>query len=153
MTHPTDFLLILLFQISLFVVFIDAEETFAIAAYFPDYRLDFNVNVTATLLTDLILFSQEPNADASLDGCCLKPKDYETARQAKAYKKETTGKDDSKCFYYSLRRFALTILGCSGKSMRIWLSIGGWGRSKEFEEIVNDSERRKQLVKNLRQVW
>jgi hypothetical protein len=93
MTQITRFLLILFFYSSLFVVSIDSEETFAIAAYFPDYRQDFNVNITAPLLTDLILFSLEPKADASLDGCCLKPEDYETARQARAYKKETTGKN------------------------------------------------------------
>jgi GH18 family chitinase len=37
--------------------------------------------------------------------------------------------------------------------MRIWLSVGGWDGSKQFEDIVYDTELKKELIRNLIRIW
>jgi hypothetical protein len=85
---------LLLLQNLLLIVPSHADE-FVVAAYYagPQVSPDYNVNASAHLLTDLILASQAPQEDATLDGCCLEPLDFATARQARARKQETTGRN------------------------------------------------------------
>jgi hypothetical protein len=86
------FVLLLLHNLLLLVP--SHADEFSVAAYYAGagYQPDYNVNASAHLLTDLILASQEPQEDATLNGCCLKPLDYATARQARTYKEEKTGR-------------------------------------------------------------
>lgn len=108
------------------VVATAAEEEFLIAGYLPDYRL-INLNAAANQLSDLILFSIQPEPDASVSGpnvCCLGDDHYAKARAAQKV----------------------------NDSLRIFASIGGAGRSQHLASIASDPQRRKILIANLIQL-
>jgi GH18 family chitinase len=103
-------------------VFAQDENTFRIAAYLPDYRFYINVNATAPFLTDLILFSIEP----SLNGCCLSQEKYQIARHAQDYKQEH-----------------------QNKRLRLWVTVGGGGRSDGFAGIAFDETKRDRFINEM----
>jgi chitinase len=100
-------------------------ESFAVAAYLPDYRLGSafaaNLNASALHLTDLILFSVAPRPNLSerlmLSMCCLSSDHYEMARQARAHKDLQLGHLDNKS---------------DSSSLKLWVTVGGGGRSDQF---------------------
>lgn len=102
------------------------EQRTVIAGYLPEYRSYINVNASAQLLTDLILFSIEPKQDGSVtETCCLGFDHYEMARKAKS----------------------------QSSNLRLWVSVGGAGRSQNFRRIVNDEARRKHFISQLQLLW
>jgi hypothetical protein len=92
-----------------------------VAGYLPDYRSYIDVNATAPHLTDLILFSIQPHSRGMIGGCCLESKHYELGRQAKALL----------------------------PSLKIWVTIGGGGRSEAIPVIVQDPDKRSRLIKGM----
>jgi chitinase len=87
-------------------------SSFRIAGYLPDYRFGIDLNSTALLLDDLYLFSLAPQpqlGEMIFAVCCLNQDHYEKAHQAVAYAKQTIGKD-----------------------VKIWVTVGGGGRSASF---------------------
>lgn len=113
MRHP---LIVFIFGL---VLFRHSNADFVVAGYLPDYRAYINVNNTATLLTDLILFSIDPKVGSSgvvnldVGQCCLDQSHYRLAREARKHRDH----------------FHATPL-------KLWVSIGGAGRSSGFKEIV-----------------
>lgn len=93
----------------------DVEKSvpfFRIAGYLPDYRFGIDLNSTAILLDDLYIFSLSPQTqlgDMMFALCCLDKSHYEKARQAAVHAQITTGKE-----------------------VKIWVTIGGGGRSAGF---------------------
>lgn len=113
--------MVLLFSITL-ALSDDVEgkrKTFAFAGYLPEYRFYINVNLTAALLSDLILFSVQPNADGTISDCCLSNDHYSIAHQAAAFKR-----------------------GSFSKDLHLWLSIGGAGRSLGFLTAMKNSPKK-----------
>jgi chitinase len=102
------------------------NDDFIIAGYLPGYRSYINVNNTARLLTDLILFSLEPDKLGALGGCCLEDSHYQLARDARAHKKHF-----------------------SNKELKLWISIGGAGRSDAFSHIAAIKSSRATFIQNL----
>ncbi|GKY91287.1 hypothetical protein MPSEU_000101200 [Mayamaea pseudoterrestris] len=91
------------------------DDDFILGAYLPDYRDYIQVNHSAPFLTDLYLFSAAPAdimGDKQLDDCCLNENHYRTARHARAFKAEQQGQDS--------------------RNLRLWLTVGGAGRSDHF---------------------
>lgn len=86
----------------------DRQQEFIISGYWRVSTKRYDINATAIHLTTLILHSIDPTFEGDIDNCCLKEENYQLAQQAKAYKKEMTGKD-----------------------LRIWIAVGGWGRPKQ----------------------
>ena len=106
-----------------------ANAEFIVAGYLPDYRGYVNVNNTATLLTDLILFSIEPNgaSENPLQGqCCLGESHYKLAREARKHR----------------NHFIITPL-------KLWVSIGGAGRSSGFKNIVSTESNQMSFIRIL----
>jgi GH18 family chitinase len=68
-----------------------------------------------------MLFSIEP----SLNGCCLNEDHYHIARQAQLYKQEQSGK------------------------LRLWVTVGGAGRSDGFASIAFDSNKRGSFIDDM----
>lgn len=104
-----------------------AEEEFLIAGYLPDYRNYINLNAAANHLSDVILFSIQPESDGSVTGpnvCCL-------------------GDD-----HYAKARVAQKVNG----NLRVFASIGGAGRSQHLASLASDPQRRKILIPNLIQL-
>jgi GH18 family chitinase len=98
-----------------------------VAAYLPDYRDDVNINNTATLLTDLYLFSIDPDSEGNLEGrCCLQKHHYQRAREARAHRHH---------FH--------------PQPLKLWVSIGGAGRSSGLPSIAASPNKRKAFLKNL----
>ena len=87
----------------------NAEDLFSIGGYLPDYRFYIDANATAAKLSDLILFSLQPNKNGVDFPCCFDNHHYEIARKAATYKQEQ-----------------------NGRNLRLWITIGGGGRSGEF---------------------
>jgi chitinase len=86
--------------------------TFRLAGYLPDYRFGIDLNSTALLLDDLYLFSLSPQPQLGammFAVCCLDKNHYEKARQAAAHARSQAGKE-----------------------VKIWVTIGGGGRSTGF---------------------
>jgi len=100
------------------------ESKFVIAAYWPDYRGYIDINKSASLLTDLILFSIQPDEDGLLkkDMCCLGAEILDKARAAKDL----------------------------NKSLNLLVSVGGAGRSAAFAGISGDEMRRRVFVQELK---
>lgn len=106
---------------------IKSTRSQVIAGYLPDYRSYINVNNTAILLTDLILFSLEPSPDGTLEGrCCLGSSHYQLAREARSYRAEA-----------------------SKGSLKIWLTVGGAGRSEGFRAFSKSQTGRDLFASNL----
>jgi hypothetical protein len=92
-----------------------------VAGYLPDYRSYINVNATAPHLTDLILFSIQPNSRGMIGGCCLDSQHYELGRQARSL----------------------------SPSLKLWVTIGGGGRSEAIPSIVQDPQKRSLLIQGM----
>jgi chitinase len=86
--------------------------TFRIAGYLPDYRFDgIDLNATVEQLDDLYLFSLSPQSQLGSNMfavCCLHENQYEKARQAVAH------------------------AATKGKEVKLWVTVGGGGRSHSF---------------------
>lgn len=105
------------------------DEQFLISAYVPDYRIAaVNLNASAPYLTDLILFSIQPHSRGFISGCCLEDSHYEKSRQAKEYKKQ---------------------IKPGSIPLRLWVSVGGGGRSEALPVIAGDEKRRGRMLENL----
>jgi hypothetical protein len=90
---------------------------FRVAGYLPDYRFAEFDFATAGGLTDLIVFSAEPNVDADLDVERLK--NFPWAK----------------------------LVECKTKHrIRLILTIGGWGRSTHFAHVAADTGRRQRFA-------
>jgi GH18 family chitinase len=107
-----------------------ARAEFIVAGYYPDYRSYVNVNNTATQLTDLILFSIEPNgvleANPVEGQCCLGESHFKLAREARTHR----------------NHFIRTPL-------KLWVSIGGAGRSSGFKNLVSTESKQVSFARNL----
>lgn len=100
-----------------------------LSGYLPDYRFYINVTATAALssMTDLILFSIQPNVDGSVLGetnCCLDGSHYEHVREAKLAKSD----------------------------LKVFISIGGAGRSDAFSSITSDKSKRLKFIGELKEL-
>ena len=92
---------------------LEGFETFRIAGYLPDYRFGIDMNQTALLIDDLYLFSLSPQpqlGEMMFAVCCLNEDHYTKAKQAMAYAKTHA----------------------NNKEVKIWLTVGGGGRSNSF---------------------
>lgn len=117
----SSFRLFLILWVCIHLIFAQ-ERDFSIAAYLPDYRSYISVNATAPFLTDLLLFSISPDSG----GCCLSEDHYRIARQAQSFKQQ-----------YSNAR------------LRLWVTVGGGGRSEGFRNIVSDETGRARFVDSM----
>jgi hypothetical protein len=126
-SRPWILLLVLLLH---FVTSCHAQ--FTIGGYLPDYRSYINVNATAPHLTDLILFSIQPHYRGMVGGCCLDTSHYQLGRDAKAA--HGGGNDTNTNF-------------------RLWVTIGGGGRSDSFKTIAADPEKRNRLIQSMVRLW
>lgn len=122
-------LLLALYLVAALAANADEEREFIISGYWPEFRTWYDINATAVHMTDLMLHSVNPTADGGISDCCIEEKNYVMAQQARSYKKEMTGKD-----------------------LRIWIAVGGWGRSKQFDSIVYDGAAKKRLLLELKEM-
>ena len=124
------------------------SPSFVIAGYLPDYRTYININATAPLLTDLMLFSLTPEtileyddskkASGSAGGCCLSSEHYDKFRQARSYKNHLLQQAEAS----------------NKQQLRLLLTVGGGGRSNGFNRVVmGDIDLQRKFAKNLVQVW
>lgn len=101
----------------------DAQEStrsFRIVGYLPDYRFaEFDVDA-AQGLTDLVLFSAEPQADGGLDTSRLKG-----------------------CPWQNLLRFK------TRQRIRLLLSVGGWDRSTHFAAAAGSERKRRMFAQTV----
>lgn len=98
-----------------------AEPEFAVVGYLPSYSISRFDSANAAHYTDIILFSLEPNADASIDTSGVPAKAVD--------------------FTHSLAD--------THSHLRLAVSLGGWGKSKEFATIAASPELRATLIKNI----
>mmetsp|Transcript_18233 Transcript_18233/g.37596 ORF Transcript_18233/g.37596 Transcript_18233/m.37596 type:complete len:373 (-) Transcript_18233:99-1217(-) len=114
----------------------DGEDIdFAIAGYLPDYRIrsylypqvgdEKRTAMTKPPLTDLMIFSLQPHPRGFF-GCCLEEDHYELVEKF-------------------VNSFAPSPFP-SSPSMRIWVTLGGGGRTAAFPEICADSKLRQRLI-------
>jgi len=97
-----------------------SASTFRIAGYLPDYRFGnaegggINLNATAEFVDDLFLFSLAPQtqlgAAQMFQLCCLRPHHYEAARQAVAH------------------------ASMAKTPVKLWITVGGAGRSHKLSQ-------------------
>ena len=113
------------------------DDEFIVAGYLPDYRSYMNINATSLHLTDVMLFSLTPEAvtryaeSLSAAGCCLSENHYLLLRKARSYKFEQTK-----------------------SRLRLFITIGGGGRSDGFGSIVTGSPSdRHQFLLGLIKIW
>jgi len=110
------------------------ETRIPIAGYWPDYRPMENLNQSASMLSDLILFSLELDTDGTVGGdgtCCLQSHHYEKARQAK----DQLVVDEEK------------------KDMNLWISIGGAGRSHHWNQVCSNPTKRTKFIQSVEDLW
>ena len=107
------------------------DEPFVIAGYWPNYRTYINIVQTSSqILTDIIIFSIEPQATKSIindDVCCIGKEQYAEAREARRKSHNS--------------------------SMNLFVSIGGGGRSSAMKEISASKERRMAFIRDLKALW
>jgi len=97
------------------------EEEFQIVGYLPHYRMkSVSAAEVAPCLTDLIFFSVEPDATGGIDRSRLTP---ERADRLRVFRNR---------------------LG-----VRLFLAVGGWGRSSGFGPMVTDGAARAAFVENV----
>lgn len=113
----------------------DAGFSLALAGYLPDYRIRSYlypqvaekkwISSTKPPITDLMMFSLQPHARGFLS-CCLEDDHYELVEE----------------FINS------TVLSpfSSSPSIRVWVTVGGGGRTEAFPEICADSRLRQRLI-------
>lgn len=105
-----------------------------IAGYLPEYRSYINVSEAAVHLTDLILFSIEPNEDGGIEGsCCLDEGHYRVGREAREYKQQ--------------RQLEAGVIG---EELRLFVTVGGSGRSENFATVLSDDEKRENFLSELK---
>lgn len=92
---------------------------FRVAGYLPEYRFAKFDPQHASALTDLILFAGEPSASGEIDMSRLKNTPWPLLKEFKTRQR-----------------------------LRLWLCIGGWGRSANFAQVVQDEAARRQLVRS-----
>jgi GH18 family chitinase len=103
------------------------NKPLVVAGYLPDYRsTSININASAPYLTDLLLFSVQPHSRGMIGGCCLNPTHYEIARQAKKY---------------------------HNPNLKLWVTVGGFGRNDSFRAVAADPKRRWKFIKALIRLW
>mmetsp|Transcript_41091 Transcript_41091/g.46691 ORF Transcript_41091/g.46691 Transcript_41091/m.46691 type:complete len:325 (-) Transcript_41091:103-1077(-) len=125
--HPTEAAVLIGLVLACFFQYSYAH---IVAGYLPEYRSNININNTSALLTDLILFSLDPGADGILEGrCCLKDSHYKLAREARSHRKKS-----------------------SSRPLKLWVTIGGVGRSESFLAISKSGTKRDQFLSNLVQL-
>jgi chitinase len=111
---------------------LSARCDIVVGAYLPDYRSYLDVNRTAEMLTDLILFSIAPmNMDtttALTNACCLDSTHYQLAHDAKNHRKEMYSKKNA---------------------LKIWVSIGGAGRSSGFQSILGTKSKQSGFISRM----
>ena len=112
----------------------DNDDGFVLAGYLPDYRLraylDQQRNAakkkpTTSPITDLIIYSLQPHARGFF-GCCLQEDHYELVEE-----------------------FVNTTINLpfeSEPSMRVWVTLGGGGRTEAFPEICASNRLRQRLI-------
>ena len=99
----------------------ETEPGFRVVGYLPDYRIE-NIDVSvADQLTDVIYFSIEPHPDGSLDLGRLTLDTY----------------------------FMINALRNRNPNLKIYIAVGGWGRSEHFGKMATDSTGRRQFISNL----
>lgn len=108
------------------------SNDFVVGGYLPEYRSYINLNNTIPYLTDVILFSMTPDNDGTFGSCCLDSHHFEQARQARAYQQTHFPEK---------------------QRLKIWVSVGGAGRSNSFAAIVLDPSKRKAFLNSLRSFW
>jgi len=106
------------------------NEPFIIACYWPDYRTYIDIQTSSRqILTDIILFSIEPNTSKAIDSdgvCCVGKEQYEKARMARRNSNSFTN---------------------------LFVSVGGGGRSNAMKEITSSKEQRRKLIRELNALW
>jgi chitinase len=108
-------------------------DDFVVAGYLPDYRGHIDLVAAEEHLTDVMLFSIQPEPDGQVSGsdvCCLSEERFANGRAARG----------------------MTAVTGRKTQLRIFASIGGAGRSQHFASIASDPERRKALIANLIQL-
>jgi chitinase len=97
------------------------DDEFVVAGYLPDYRFYIDLNSTVLGLTDLILFSVDVDFN-----CCLQDDHFRMVTEAKVHRSQ---------------------LLPHKPELKVWLTVGGAGRSNGFLSMfANDSRRRSFLV-------
>ena len=94
---------------------------FRVVGYFPDYRISEIDNSVAENLTDIIFFSIEPEPDGSLDLSRLNSDAY----------------------------FKINALKNKNPDLRVYIAVGGWGRSEHFGQMATSSTARAEFIANL----
>jgi chitinase len=95
-------------------------ESTQVIGYLPHYRSATIDDLPYPLLTDLIFFSVEPQADGSIDSSDTKPATFRK----------------------------LTTLA-KPEGVKVHLCVGGWGKSKHFSKMAADPAARLAFVRNL----
>lgn len=107
------------------------DDNFIVSGYLPEYRSYINVNASSMYLTDILLFSLSPEAVSKSDGCCLSKEHYDLIRQSRLYKQER-----------------------QNKKLRLFLTVGGAGRSDGFAQVIGgDPNSQATFVNKLIQLW
>jgi len=97
----------------------DPPAGFRIVGYLPEYRFSrFDAGHAATL-TDLILFAIEPTREGEIDLGKLKNAPWPMLKEFKTRHR-----------------------------IRLWICMGGWGRSDNFAEAVRSESRREHLIQS-----
>mmetsp|Transcript_16808 Transcript_16808/g.36569 ORF Transcript_16808/g.36569 Transcript_16808/m.36569 type:complete len:417 (+) Transcript_16808:46-1296(+) len=127
-----------------------------VSGYLPDYRSYINLNVTSDHLTDIILFSIQPRDDGTVEGtdvCCLGETHYDMGRAARQYRRRRQQKQQKQQQQYVTGTTRSGSDGHGTKSMgeglRLFVSVGGAGRSDAFAAIASDDGRRSAFIANL----
>ena len=132
MSWYKQFIPILLIQAILQFSPINARDDFIISGVLPDNAV-VDLNATAPYLTDVVLFSMSPEAimEDKRDGCCMPHEHFDKVRKARAYKQK---KQKTK--------------------LRLWLTVGGNGRSDGFKEIIKgDVDKKAEFIDKLVKLW
>ncbi len=125
----------LCFKIDDVTAFDGEDFDFALAGYLPDYRIRSylypqvhnkkSTSITEPTLTDLILFSLQPHPRGFFS-CCLEEDHYELVEK----------------FVNSTQQLPFS----SSQSLRVWVTLGGGGRTAAFPEICANSKLRQRLI-------
>ncbi len=147
----------------------DYQNSFAVAAYLPDYRIHdylskyvtttsnaerndgiqistgnipYNGTIATSVLTDLILFSLQPHSRGFLGGCCLQEDHYDLVRKFRRSIASSIHRVDHDGNN-----------GSNPNELRVWVTLGGGGRTEAFPEICADEKRRKRLIDAVMKLW
>jgi GH18 family chitinase len=120
------------------------DNYFAIAGYLPDYRINSymdeqlgridqkkdrsigDAKSPSSSMTDLILFSLQPHSKGFF-GCCLQNDHYDLVAKFVSNNNNTS----------------------SSSIRRVWVTVGGGGRSEAFAEICAKEELRSKLIRSI----